>query len=141
MWECEPGGTPAPYLTIPGLRPIAAVRVVSPILQTDSVERTGFTPLNNAIRVTLLAQMLGVQSEQIAIHSDVDVNLRVKNEQEYKAQLTPYVDREEAKFRAVKRELLAKQLLSPDEAADDAVLPSLLLVVRDDRSAKDFPLG
>jgi hypothetical protein len=55
MREGGPGLDPAPYVTIPGLKPIDAVRVVTPTLQSDSGECTGFTPLNNAIRATLIA--------------------------------------------------------------------------------------
>jgi hypothetical protein len=116
------------------------VRVVTPTLQSDSGECTGFTPLNNAIRATLIAQMLGEQPERMAIQSHVDVNLKVTNDQDYKTQLAAYVDREEAKFHKVKRDLAAKQLISPTEASDDAVLPSLLIVINDNRSAKVFPL-
>lgn len=76
----------------------------------------------------------------MALQSHVDVNLKVKNDQDYKTQLAAYVDREEAKFRTVKVNLTAKQLLSPAEASDDTVLPSLLLVISDSRSAKVFPL-
>lgn len=140
MRECGPGRDPAPYLTIPGLKPIDAVRVVTPTLQSDSGECTGFTPLNNSVRATLIAQMLDEQPERMTIKSHVDVNIKVKNDQDYKTQLAVYVDREEATFRSVKMNLTAKQLLSPAEASDDAVLPSLLLVISDSRSSKAFPL-
>lgn len=140
MREGGPRRDPVPYVTIPGLKPIDAVRVVTPTLQSDSGECTGFTPLNNAIRATLIAQMLGEQPERMTIKSHIDVNIKVKNDQDYKTQLAAYVDREEAIFRTVKMNLTAKQLLSPAEASDDAVLPNLLLVISDSRSAKVFPL-
>jgi hypothetical protein len=54
--------------------------------------------------------------------------------------MAAYVDREEATFRSVKMNLVAKQLISPAEASDDGVLPGLLLVIGDSRSAKVFPL-
>jgi hypothetical protein len=140
MREGGPGRDPAPYLTIPGLKPIDAVRVVTPTVQGDSGECTGFTPLNNLLRATLIAQMLDEQPERMTLTSHIDVNIKAKNDQDYKTQLAAYVDREEATFRSVKMNLTAKQLLSPAEASDDTVLPSLLLVITDSRSEKVFPL-
>ena len=96
---------------------------MTPTLQRDSGACTDFTALNNAIRVTLLAQMLGEQPERMAIQSHVDGTLKIKNDQDYKTQLSAYVDGEEAKFRTVKMNLLAKKLISSTEASDDAVLP------------------
>jgi hypothetical protein len=104
MREGGPGRDPAPYLTIPGLSPIDAVRVVTPTLHSDSGECTGFTPLNNAIRATLIAQMLDEQPERMTIKSHVDVNIKAKDDQDYKTQLAAYVDRQEAMFRTVENE-------------------------------------
>ncbi len=140
MREGGPGRDPAPYLTIPGLKPIDAVRVVTPTPQSESGECTGFKPINNSIRSTLIAQMLDEQPERMTIRSYVDVNIKVRKDQDYKTQLAAYVDREEATFRSVKVSLTAKQLLSPAEASDDAVLPGLLLVISDIRSSRAFPL-
>jgi hypothetical protein len=72
--------------------------------------------------------------------SHVDVNIKAKDDQDHKTQLAAYVDREEATFRSAKMNLVAKQLISPAEASDDAVLPGLLLVISDSRSEKVFPL-
>jgi hypothetical protein len=94
-----------------------------------------------SLEATLIAQMLDEQPERMAILSHVNVNLKVKNDRDYKTQLAAYVDSEEAKFLEVKRDLTAKRLLSPNEAIDDAFLPSPLIEINDGRSAKVFPLG
>lgn len=110
MREGGPGRDPAPYLIIPGLKPIDIVRVVTPTLHSDSGKCTGFTPLNNAIPAMLIAQMLDEQPERMTIKSPVDVNIKAKDDQDYKTQLAASVDRQEATFRLVKTNLVAKQL-------------------------------
>ena len=135
------GFAPEAFLTIPGLKPLEVVRIVTSTKQNESHEcGVEFTALSSNLRAILLAQMLGERPEDIALRVLPDVNLKVTVAQQYRGQLATYVDREEAIFRSIKAQMLSKQLISPVEANDDAVVPSLLLVISDTRSVKEWAL-
>jgi hypothetical protein len=131
--------TVVPYATIPGLAPIKIVRIVTPANGEDPQTCGGLT-LTSIIRMTLLAQMLGSTPQRMPFKVRDQVNLKVVNAQDYQRSIGEYVDKEESAFQQLKAQLADKQLLSPAEAAEDAVLPSLVLLVSDYRSTKTFPL-
>lgn len=136
--EDAPGteGVAAGPVVIPGVRPIVATRSMGRHFEVRS-SACGFA-LTDPVRLDLLAEMSEQKPSEMALKAIAQEHLVMANKEVYRRQLAALVAERERQFGEVKRALAAKGLISEAEMGDAGVRPSLLLMLGDARSRKEF---
>jgi hypothetical protein len=94
------------------------------------------------MQLSLLAQMLGVPQESLALKDEYERAevAEVRNRDEYLQAVRALGNKYEKKFEAIEKLLRNKGLVQPGEAEGGTLRPKLLLQLEDRRTRKEFPL-